>query len=155
MEQIKYGFAKARQSESDFLPSCGKFISWCEPTAEDMGYPSEQQAMRLCVAHRNNTKMNLPSRARPLIVELCKRVDWWLITNAGSQAEHKKAEKHFHDEYMDLIKSGYREPQETTHERLESEEVVKDRMSPEQLEDGRKRGLECLSDIKKKLKGKS
>ena len=33
LEQIKYGFAKARKSETDFLPSCGKFISWCEPSA--------------------------------------------------------------------------------------------------------------------------
>lgn len=155
MDQIKYGFAKARQSESDFLPSCGKFISWCEPTAEDMGYPSEQQSMRLCVAYRNSIKLGLASNARPLIIELYKRLDWFLLNSAGSQAEHKKAEKHFHDEYMKLIKSDYREPQETTHERLESEEVVKDRMSPQQIEDGKKRGLECLSDIKKKLKSKS
>ena len=29
LEQIKQGFVKARSCESDFLPSCGKFISWC------------------------------------------------------------------------------------------------------------------------------
>ena len=39
IEQIQYGFKKARQAETDFLPSCGKFISWCEPSASDLGYP--------------------------------------------------------------------------------------------------------------------
>jgi hypothetical protein len=151
MEQIRYGFLKARQSESDFLPSCGRFVSWCSPTATDLGFPSEQQAMKLCVAHRNATKMNLPSNAKPFIIELCKRVDWWIITTASTQIEHRKAESAFKDEYLALINSGYQEPTETTHSRLETSEIVKDRMSPQQLEDGRKRGLECVKDIKRKL----
>ena len=29
VDQIKNGFRKARSCDSDFLPSCGKFISWC------------------------------------------------------------------------------------------------------------------------------
>jgi len=150
LEQIKYGFAKARKSESDFLPSCGKFIAWCSPTPEDLGYPSEQQAMNECVKHRNSAKL-FGSNARPFIVELCKQLDWWLITTASNHAEHKKVEKHFKDEYMDLINSGYQEPVETTHVRLETREVVRERMTPQQKEDGRKRGIECVKDIKRKL----
>ncbi|UKA08680.1 hypothetical protein IHC92_18320 [Photobacterium damselae subsp. damselae] len=30
MEQIRRGLAKARQQESDFFPSVGRFISWCQ-----------------------------------------------------------------------------------------------------------------------------
>lgn len=153
LDQIKHGFAKARQSESDFLPSCGKFIAWCTPTPEDLGYPSEQQAMSECVKHRNASKL-FGSNARPFIVELCKRLDWWLINTASNQTEHRKADKHFKDEYLDLINSGYEEPQETTHTRLETNEVVRDRMSPTQLEDGRKRGLECIKDVKRKIAAK-
>ncbi|GAH02205.1 unnamed protein product, partial [marine sediment metagenome] len=37
VEQISHGFAKARKYESDFVPSCGKFISWCTPSPEDLG----------------------------------------------------------------------------------------------------------------------
>jgi len=153
LDQIKYGFAKARQSESDFLPSCGKFIAWCTPTPEDLGYPSEQQAMNECVKHRNASKL-FGSNARQFIVELCKRLDWWLINTASSQVEHRKADKHFKDEYLDLINSGYKEPEITTHTRLETTEVVRERMSPTQLEDGRKRGLECIKDVKRKIAAK-
>lgn len=128
LEQIKFGFAKARAYESDFVPSCGKFVSWCNPSPEDLGYPSEQRAVMLCVTHRNKLKMNIKVNTRPLIVELCKRVDWFLMNAASNQAEHKKAEAHFKAEYMSLINSGYQEPVETTDKRLETSEVVVDRM---------------------------
>jgi len=156
MEQIKYGFLKARASESDFLPSCGKFISWCTPSPEDLGYPSEQQSLKDCIKYRNNQKMftPLPLHTRPIIIELCKRVDWWMMNNASNQNDQRKAEAHFKETYLNLISSGYQEPQETTSERLETTEVVRDRMSPEQKEDGRIRGLDVIADIKKKLKSK-
>ncbi|QDP52098.1 MAG: putative replication protein P [Prokaryotic dsDNA virus sp.] len=151
LEQIKHGFAKARKSESDFLPSCGKFISWCSPSPEDLGYPTEQQALRDCINYRNQKKMGIDKYARPWLIELCKRVDWWLVNSASNQTEHRKAEKHFKDEYLGLINSDYREPEETTHERLETREIVKERMSEQQLEDGRKRGLDYIKDIRKGL----
>ena len=156
MDQISYGFTKARQADTDFLPSCGKFVSWCKPSPEDLGYPTEQQAMRLCITHRTNQKMFTPQNLniRPMIVELCTRIDWWLINTASSQSDHKKADKHFKEEYLNLINSGYQEPEETTHDRLETTEVVRDRMSGQQLEDGRKRGLDVIKDIKRKLKHK-
>lgn len=153
LEQVKFGFAKARKSESDFLPSCGKFISWCSPSPEDLGYPSEHNALRDCLAHRRKKQMfgDNHSNARPFIVELCKRVDWWMIGSVSNQSERAKADKHFKDEYMKLINSGYQEPEETTHERLETREVVIDRMSPEQLESRKNRGLNCMSEVRKRL----
>lgn len=150
-EQIAHGLKKARKMDSDFLPSCGKFISWCNPTPEDLGYPSEQRAMMLCVSYRSKLKLNMPTNTRPLIMELCKRVDWFIMNAASNQAEHKKAEAHFKAEYMSLINSGYQEPVETPHERLETSEVVVDRMSPEQLESKKQRGLNCMSKVRKKL----
>ena len=151
MEQIKYGFTKARKSESDFLPSCGKFVSWCTPTAEDFGYPSEQQALRDCISYRNRHKMGMKTYARPMIIDLCKRVDWFLMNTASNQTEQKRATAHFNEEYSKLISSGYQEPIETHDERLETSEIVIDRMSPEQLEDARKRMLERLKDVRKGL----
>tara|TARA_R110000824_G_scaffold130852_1_gene292765 strand:- start:1131 stop:1844 length:714 start_codon:yes stop_codon:yes gene_type:complete len=154
MEQIKFGFAKARSSESDFLPSCGKFISWCTPTAEDLGYPSETQAMEDCIKYRNNQKMFTPLKfyTRPIIIELCKRVDWWSLNNATNKADIKKSEAKFNQKYIELINSGYDESINTSNERLETNTVIKDRMSPQQLEDGRQRGLDVMREVRKKLK---
>lgn len=155
IEQIKFGFARARKYDSDFVPSCGKFISWCTPDAEDLGYPSEQKAMRSCVAYRANIKLGLPSTARPLIIELCKRVDWWMINAVNSQASQAKADKHFKEVYITLITSDYREPEATTHVRLETSEVTKQRMTPQQKEDSVQRGLDALKDVRAKLKAKN
>ena len=150
-EQIAYGLKKARKMDSDFLPSCGKFVAWCEPTPEDLGYPSEQQALRKCIEYRTKSKMGIIINAKPFIVELVKCIDWWLMNSASSQVEHKKADKHFKEEYLNLVNSDYQEPIETVHTRLETKEVVTKRMSPQQKEDGRKRGTACMKDIKQQL----
>ena len=152
LEQVKHGFLKARRSGSDFLPSCGKFIAWCEPSAEDYGYPSEEQALRACIKHRNALKIGIDTNTRQFIKELTKRVDWFLMNSASNQVEHKKANQHFKDVYKDFIASGYQEPLETTSARLETSEVVNDRMTPEQLEDKKQRGLDAMREVKLKLR---
>ena len=153
LEQVKFGFMKARRSESDFLPSCGKFIAWCRPTAEDLGYPSEHNALRECLHHRRMKSMAdqglIKLTTRPFIIELCRYVDWWLVDHAENKAERAKAEKHFSEEYVSLIKSGYQEPEETSHERLEGSEAVRERMTPEQKEDEKQRALERIKDMRK------
>ena len=93
----------------------------------------------------------MPTTTRPLIMELCKRVDWFLMNAAATQPEHKKAEAHFKSEYMLLINSGYQEPEETTVERLETANVVVDRMSPEQLESRKNRGLDAVKAMRQSL----
>jgi len=151
LEQIKFGFAKARKLESNFLPSCGVFIGWCSPSAEDLGYPSEQQALKMCVSHRAAFKIGIKTNARQWVLELCNRVDWFLMNSAGNQMEHKKAELHFKTVYLDFINSDYREPVESSDMRLETSEIVKARMSEEQLEDGRKRGSDAMAEVRRKL----
>lgn len=155
MEQISAGFQIARKADTDFLPSCGKFISWCKPSPETMGWPSAESCLRECVKFRNNQKLftNKPIRCRPLIVELCKRVDWWLMNNVATQQEQKKATAHFAEVYSELLKSGYVEPQETDNLRLPTQEVVESGLSEQQKEDRHKRHLEHIKDIRKKLKG--
>ena len=150
-EQIAHGLKKARKMDSDFLPSCGKFVAWCTPSPEDLGYPSEQRALKDCVAYRNAKKMGMADNARPWLVELCKRVDWWLMNSASNQVEHRKAEKHFKDEYLDFINSDYEEPVETSHVRLETQEVTRERMSPQQVEDSKNRKLDAIKDIRRNL----
>lgn len=151
LEQLKFGFAKARKSNSDFLPSCGKFVSWCTPSPEDLGYPSEQRALKDCISYRSGKKLGLDSHARPWLIELCSRIDWWLMNSASNQVEHKKATTHFKDEYLKFINSDYQEPVETAHERLETTEVVSERMSPEQIKDRGNRAKNCASEVRRKL----
>ena len=154
LDQIKYGFAHARKSESDFLPSCGKFISWCHPSSEDLGYPSEEQAMRSCISYRNNKKMfnPTPMYTRPIIIELCKRVDWWMMNSVQSNEQQRKASKHFSEVYINLCNSDYSEPQESDDLRLPTQEVVEAGMSDQQKADQRQRSLDSVRNLKDSFK---
>lgn len=151
IEQIQYGFKKARQAETDFLPSCGKFISWCEPSASDLGYPSEDSALKECMKYRNELKMGMNPVARPFIIELCNRVDWWLMTNASTNEQIKRSQKHFKDTYIEMIQT-YVEPEVIEAPRLPTREMVDSGMSLQQKEDAKKRGEQVISDVRKKLK---
>ena len=153
-EQIATGLRKARQMDSDFLPSCGKFVSWCTPSPEDMGWPSETEALKKCIEYRSNKKLfgDNAKYCRPMIIELCKGVDWWLMSNVSSQNERKKADIHFGQCYMSLLNSGYIEPLENNHERLPTQETVKDGMSEQQVADKIKRDCGHISDIKSMFK---
>ena len=51
-EQLAIGFMKARRSQQDFMPSCGKFIAWCKPEPEDFGLPCMEQAYQMVIHHR-------------------------------------------------------------------------------------------------------
>lgn len=154
IEQIQAGFSKARQHNSDFLPSCGKFISWCEPLPEDMGWPSVDDALKQCIRHRTNQKMFAPQNIyiRPMIIELCKRVDWWLMETASEPKEIEKSNKHFYNKYMELLSSGYVEPKETEFDRLPTQQTVEKGMSEQQKKDKRKRDLNHIKDIKNQIK---
>jgi hypothetical protein len=154
VEQISHGFAKARKYESDFVPSCGKFISWCTPSPEDLGHPSEARALEQCITHRNKEKMHIDSHASHFIQTLCKCVDWWLMNTANSQNQIAVAKKLFREEYINLIAT-YQKPVETPSQRLETSEVTSKRMSPTQLQDQRARGLKHLDAIRNKLKHKT
>ena len=156
LEQISAGFTKARSAETDFLPSCGKFIAWCKPSPESMGWPSTLKALKDCIAYKANQKLFFPVElnSRALIIDLCKRVDWWLMNAAQSQQQIKKADDHFESEYMAMITSGYAEPDVTLAPRLPTEHAVKENMSDEQKADKRVRGLDAIRAIKAKMKGK-
>jgi hypothetical protein len=153
MEQISHGFSKARKSETNFLPSCGVFISWCSPSPEDLGFPSEQKALEQCVTHRNKEKMHIDSNASHFIQTLCKCVDWWLMNTANGQNQVAVAKKLFREEYLHLIDT-YQPPVETDSVRLETSEVTRQRMSPTQEADSRKRGMDAMAEVRAKLKHK-
>lgn len=101
-EQIERGFKKARQIESDFLPSCGKFIGWCKPTHDELGIPSQSEALKLCFRYHNSTKFLHPLiiDVSPFIKALSKTLDWWLLDYKGT----KEVQAHFKEKYEAFIK---------------------------------------------------
>jgi hypothetical protein len=46
LDQIRFGIQQCRQHGGDFAPSVGKFIAWCQPTAEMLGLPEPEKAYR-------------------------------------------------------------------------------------------------------------
>jgi len=154
-EQISNGLKRARSTGTDFLPSCGKFISWCKPSPEDIGWPSADEALKKCIEYRSNSKLFPNHYARPLVLELCKRVDWWLMNNANNQQDRKKVDKHFNDQYIGLLNSGYIEAEATNCKRLQTQDIVKAGMSEQQKEDKVQRDLERIRSIKAKFKRKN
>ena len=49
IEKLKLGVEKCRMSESPFAPSVGRFISWCNPSAEDIGFPGFEESYRISI----------------------------------------------------------------------------------------------------------
>lgn len=42
--QVEVGLRRLRAEPSDFVPSPGKFVEWCAPTAESLGLPAAEAA---------------------------------------------------------------------------------------------------------------
>ena len=43
LEQIRFGLEQCRLYGGDFIPSVGKFIAWCRPTPESLGFRQGSQ----------------------------------------------------------------------------------------------------------------
>lgn len=144
--KIKLGLRKARAADSAFIPSPGTFVSWCTPTPEDMGWPSEYSILQKCIDYRVNKKLFKPrdNYTRPLVIEMCKRVDWF----AFEKMTGDKADKFFSTAYKELLKSGYREPQETDAQRLPTRETVDAGMSDKQKGDEKERSGKVARSMK-------
>lgn len=149
---VKAGLVGARRHESDFMPSCGKFISWCKQSPESKGWPSADECLRECVKYRNNKKLfgDKAPACRPLFSELIKRVDWWLM----NQSDQKKAMAHFNEEYTKLVNSNYVEPQATEDLRLPTQETVNAGLSEKQKADKEARKKSHIEEVRAKLKRK-
>ncbi|WP_142995794.1 replication protein P [Vibrio coralliilyticus] len=98
MKQIQFGIRKARAVDSDFFPSVGKFISWCKPTAEELGYPSAREAFARISEFNSGGDMryNLP----PVILATFNQVGHWDLTHLSEN----KLYPIFESQYLHIIK---------------------------------------------------
>lgn len=72
-EQIRIGMKRARAS-GDFVPSAGKFVTWCQVTAEDMGLPSCEAAYREAIGNLGSfitTEWSHPAVREAVITTTC------------------------------------------------------------------------------------
>lgn len=49
IEQLQHGINHCYLLESPFVCSPGQFIAWCKPTAEELGFPSFEEAYRISI----------------------------------------------------------------------------------------------------------
>lgn len=113
VEQLQAGMRMARQQESDFWPSCGKFIGWCKAgAAVSAGLPSvdevEADFRRYC-ANRGG---------RPEDFDWSAPVVYWIVTDVRRQmlqhnlteAEVRKSIQHHLNRWAKRLASGERVP---------------------------------------------
>jgi hypothetical protein len=93
-EQVALGMKRARQDESDFFPSSGKFITWCKPLPEDFGLLSSAMAWReLCDNCHRYTAHKWSSAA---VYEAGKRVQFFNVKRGAVR------EKEFSGIYLSI-----------------------------------------------------
>ena len=122
IEHLKAGFRKARASQSDFVPSVGKFISWCNPSAEDLIQESPEELLSSLVRYKNTPKTfgtdeRDSTGFKPIVIELYRRIDMWSF----NQMKQDKALALIDRKVVEIFKSGWTPPVVTDAPRLEQE----------------------------------
>lgn len=79
LEQIRFGLEQCRKAETDFIPSVGKFISWCQPSAEILGLPSVGAAYR--EACRNAHPAAKPNWSHPAVYHAACQAGLYELAN--------------------------------------------------------------------------
>lgn len=49
IEQLQHGLNKCYLMEKPFVPTPGEFIAWCKPSAQDLGFPSTEEAYMISI----------------------------------------------------------------------------------------------------------
>ncbi|MED7817245.1 replication protein P [Vibrio cholerae] len=76
--QIKLGLRKARASGSPHIPSVGQFMTWCRPSAEDLGLPSIEQAFSMIGMMRyQDTRQSVPE----VVQAAFNQIQHWDLTH--------------------------------------------------------------------------
>lgn len=81
-QQVNLGLRVARQQQTDWWPSPGKFIRWCRPDPEHFGLPTEERAFRM--ACRQFIDDELPA-AVTVARENCDPYTWLRLPEAKAR----------------------------------------------------------------------
>ena len=107
-DQLRFGFRKARAANSDFLPSVGKFVKWCEPNLEDYGFISEQEAHKVIVQYHNRPKdphtgMRCTAGIQPILIAIHDTLDWYSFCRMNEEKAYAAVAK----AATNLLKKGW------------------------------------------------
>ena len=67
IEQIRFGIERCRTLGTDFIPSVGKFIKLCLPTAESMGIPDHNLAFREALVNLHPSRAGARTWSHPAV----------------------------------------------------------------------------------------
>jgi hypothetical protein len=70
IKSIKIGLAQARKSVNPFFPSCGQFVSWCNPSHEMLDMPSKEDAF--IISNKLNRQFSEPLAIEPEVETVIK-----------------------------------------------------------------------------------
>ncbi|MEK1973818.1 replication protein P [Vibrio parahaemolyticus] len=140
--QIAQGLRMARQSDSDFFPSVGKFISWCQTSAT---VPDRDTAFAMLQHYVNREFHEMPREVKAMYDMLSKS----LLRN-GSDGDVYRAFKRNYKFICEKLNRGESIDQYLV-ERLPKPKEPE--LSPEEKEARRLRILSEIQKTKKTLKG--
>ena len=101
-EQLQMGMKKVRADPKEFLPSPGQFIEWCNPSPEDLGLPSAEQAYKEACNHSHHIYKHKWSH--PIVYQCGAEVSWFSIRTCSSKVEMAANKKLFIQAYQELCK---------------------------------------------------
>ncbi|AYA09483.1 DNA replication protein (plasmid) [Rahnella aquatilis] len=119
LEQVKAGMRIARQQETDFWPSCGKFIGWCKSgAAESAGLPSVDDVMdefNRYSARRGdyNSPADYPWPA-PIMYWIVTDVRRIMLQNNYTEGEVRKSVQHQLNTWANRLAKGEKIPAPVT-----------------------------------------
>lgn len=93
IEKIKFGISKFRMSTSPFVPTPGQFIAMCNPTAEDIGLPSSQDAYREACLNSHPTAIK--KWTHPAIYHAWKETGAHELSNLSQQQSKPIFERNY------------------------------------------------------------
>ena len=139
MRQIQHGLQQCRLSGSDFAPSVGKFIQWCQPSPQDMGCPTVEQAyLQACaLAHPAADREN----AHPAVWHAASEVGLYELANLPTDRSRPMFERAY-AMTLDMLAKG--QPLRSIPKALPA--TVHVQASPE-------RARSALDEIRSKLRG--
>jgi hypothetical protein len=146
IEQIEYGVKKCRRESPINIPTVGQFLNWCNPSAEEVGFPKPSEAFDIaCLINRQFNDYIHPDSKTDSVIR-------YVLRQIGSLRfrEMKKTEamKLFEHEYEYAIKK-YLKGNIAINEKLLSQKPVDREVNKEKCDEARRKAMEAINRMLK------
>lgn len=131
VNQIRKGLQRVLLDPSPFIPAPGKFISWCQPSPEDIGAPSSIQAFKEASLQCNPATF-VKEWSHPCVKEAYRRTGTHQFLN-GKEIETRKMFVDFYEQVCKQYSEGTFHPA-LEYKRSRSDKMREQNLTDEQLE---------------------